>query len=847
MTGANSSKILRILIDEGRLSSLKPSSGKRALCVHLEISRVFWKGVFNVKQWLDSTDRPIIFDGGMGTMLLASGLSLGECPELWNLTKPDVVVDVMESFVKSGSDVIQTNTFGANRVKLSNFGLQDKVKDIMQRAVRNAKRAAGKKAKVAVSIGPTGEILEPWGPFEFDEAVNVFQEQISAALVENPDLVLIETMSQLAEARAALLAAKTISSIPVIVTMTFEDNGRTTFGTSPEAAAITLNAMGATRTGVNCIGNFDLLSDIVTRMTSSIGKPILVQPNAGIPKIVGGKPIYTITPKIFGKKTCSLIKSGAALIGGCCGSTPAHITELCQHAKFEPLPTIKPKRINALASNFDALFLDPKGPITIIGEHANPSSNETVQREILHGDFSTLVKKSKKQIENGAHIIDVNTGIPGEDEALLMKNAVLKLQKNIKAPLCIDSSNGEALEEGLKHFHGRAILNSVDGNPEKLEEFLPIAKKYGAMLIALTIDEKGVETTAKQRLQIAKKIVDTAREYGLSEKDIIIDGLTLTVGAQQEYAMEAIETLRLVKQELHCLTTLGLTNISHGVPKRNLLNKTFLTMALTAGLDLPMIDPSRSDIDDIITAGEFITGRDIGGKRYLSKFGKAKDTRLKSPSPKTNNQSLYNIILEGETSQALKTTKTLLDTMAPLDIIDTYITPALTKVGEKYDMGEYFLPELLLSAEAAQEAFSILRDSMADNPLKSRGKIVIATVQGDIHDIGKNIVRVLLENHGFQVIDLGKDVPPEIIIQAAKPDVKLVGLSALMTTTVHSMEKTISLLRKNSFSGKVMVGGAVLSQDISNKIGADFYAKDALAGIKFAKEIYPERLKSSPY
>jgi 5-methyltetrahydrofolate--homocysteine methyltransferase len=788
----------------------------------------------------ESFKHPLVFDGGMGAMLISLGLSPGECPEYWNILKPDIIMQVHKAFIEAGAEVIQTNTFGANSIKLANFGLEDKVCHINKAAVINAKRVGGSKAKVALSVGPTGEILEPWGLFPFDDALDVFSRQINAALSEKPDFIIIETMTQLSEARAALLAARSLTDIPVIVTMSFEDNARTTFGTSPEAAAVTLNAMGADIVGVNCVGDIEVISDIVMRMSKAIGKPVIAQPNAGIPVVMDQKTVYPLQPEEFAKACSNLVKTGAGFIGGCCGSNPSHIEELAQMAKRVLFPIVKPSRINAVTNTFDAIYLDPRGPVVIIGEHVNPSISKKIQAELVSGDFSSVVEKAKQQVEKGAHIVDVNVGIPGETEAPIMRQAVQEIQKSVRVCLCIDSSDDAAIEEGLKHFHGRAILNSVDGNPNKLEKLLPIARKYGSMIIGLTLDEKGVNTTAKERLEIARRIVDFAQKYDISPQDIIIDGLVLTVGAQQKYALEAINTVRLVKQHLECLTTLGLSNISHGIPQRAVLNKTFLAMAMAAGLDLPMIDPDRNEIQDIITSSEFITGRDVGGKAYLNLFGKpAKQCKklLQTASGKKLSD-LYDSILKGDELSAEKSTKQLLTKIPSLDIINQAIIPSLTEVGNSFEKGELFLPQLLLSAQAAQSAFSAIKDAMGNELLQGRGGVVLATVEGDIHDIGKNIVKVLLENYGFSVVDLGKDVPPEKIVQAIRPDIRLVGLSALMTTTVASMEKTIALLKDKGFSGSIMVGGAVLSEELAQKIGADFYARDALTGVKIAQKIY---------
>lgn len=808
--------------------------------------------------------KPLVFDGAMGTMLLSAGLTLRECPELWNVTRPSVITEIHKKYIQAGSDVVQTNTFGANRIKLSNFGLSDKVYEINSSAVLNAKKAAQNNALVALDIGPTGQLLYPWGELDFDEAVDVFKEQINAGISQGPDLIIIETMTQLAEARAALLAAKSLTDIPVIVTMSFESNARTTLGTSPETAALVLSSMGADVVGVNCVGDYDLVAEIVNRMAAISGCPIIAQPNAGIPELIDGKSIYTTTPDFFSKNCVKIVNAGASIIGGCCGTTPEHLKALSKIVKQLTPSSVKERTTPAVSTNFDVIPLDPKGPTIIVGERINPTGKKTLKTQLKDGDYTGVIQLAKTQVRQGAKILDVNVGIPGEDEPLLMKKAVTEIQKSVKVGLCIDSGNIDALEAGLKTFHGRAIINSVNGNDKSLHTVLPLAKKYGAMVIGLAMDDKGIETTACERLEIAKKIIKTAAEYGIPSCDIIIDGLTLTAGAQQELVMETINTVKLVREKLGCLTTLGVSNVSFGIPNRPLINRTFLAMALAAGLNMPIIDPGQDYIAETIAAADLLTGKDAGG-RHLIKFlqevekkktyfkpeqgiqtAKSKltsetdftaDTQQAGDAEQTIN--LYQSIIEGNTEDAKNQVEILLNNnMEPLEIINKYITPALNEAGIKFEAGEFYLPQLLLTAEAAQGAFSIIKKRLSTRSIKSLGKIILATVQGDIHDIGKNIVKVLLENHGFTVIDLGKDVPPEKIVETVTDETKLVGLSALMTTTVPSMEKTIKLLRQKGYKDRIMVGGAVITPDLAQRIGADYYAKDAMEGVKIARKVY---------
>lgn len=792
----------------------------------------------------DKLTRPLVLDGAMGTTLILAGLLPGECPEYWNVTRSSVITKIHKKYIKAGSDIVQTNTFGANRIKLSSFGLEDKVWEINSKAVKIAKSAAQRNVLIALDIGPTGKILEPWGKFSFDDAVDVFSEQIKAGLSQYPDMILIETMTQIAEARAALLAAKSLTDIPVIITMAFEEDKRTTFGTSPETAALVLSSMGADAVGVNCVEDCKVVTDIVRRMAKITDCPIIAQPNAGMPELIDGKSVYTIAPGNFAKNCAEIINAGANIIGGCCGTTPKHIREVSKIAKgFSPSP-INEQVFLAVSSNLNIIPLDPNGPTTFIGECINPTGKEILKKQLKDNNYSGIVKLAKTQINQGAKILDVNVGIPKTDEPTMMRCAINEIQKNINVGICIDSNNINALEEGLKTFHGRAIINSVDGKNESLNKILPLAKKYGALVIGLPMDERGVKTTASERLQIARKIVKTAAKYDIPANNIIIDGLTLSAGAQPEYVIETINTIKLVKEKLGNLTTLGISNISHGLPNRPFINQTFIAMALAAGLDMPIIDPRQDNILETIAVADLLTGKDIGGRHFMKLFGTFAKARLTKniinfdQDNHIETQSLYQNIVEGNIEDCKKRVQKLLKSTDPLKIINKHITPALNDVSAKFECGKFFLPQLLLSSEAAQAAFSIIKDYLSDSSIKSLGKVILATVQGDIHDIGKNITKVLLENHGFTVIDLGKDVPPEKIAKAITPNTKLIGLSALMTTTVPSMEKTIKVLREKEYKDKIMVGGAVITKDLAKHIGADFYAKSAIDGVKIAKKVY---------
>lgn len=790
-------------------------------------------------------ERIIVFDGAMGTELIKKGLKPGECPELWNINHPEAIEGIHKNYIEAGAEVIETNTFGANRIKLSHFCLSNKVAEINFNAVKISKRASEGKALVALSIGPTGILMEPYGPLTFEEAFDVFKQQISAALEAQPDIILIETMSQLAEARAAVLAAKELCNLPIIATMTFEENGKTLMGTDPTTALFVLSSVGADVVGVNCSLGPDKMASILYEMSKYECVPILVQPNAGIPKLINGETFYPLSPREFAQNCTMLIDAGINAIGGCCGTTPEHIKSLKVQVQGRKPLEIKPFQKTTICSDRLTVFVSSKDPVKVIGERINPTGKKVLSEELKSGILNGVINEAISQKAAGADILDVNLGVPGIDEASLMKKAVLHLSQTVDLPLCIDSSNPEVIEEGLKVYPGKALLNSVNGSKESLEKILPIVKKYGAAVIGLTLDERGLPKNAEERLEIARKIVDAAVSHGISKKDVIIDCLCLTAGTEQEQALETINAIKKVKEELGCLTTLGVSNISYGLPGRNTINSVFLAMALGAGLDLPIVNPLNEKIWEIIRAADVLTGRDKKANFYISFAKKENKESKKIPSLtfniETADKSLYNSIVSGNDAKIEEYIRDLfLSGMDPFKIIDHIIIPALNEVGKKYEKGEYFIPELLQSAEAAKKAFELIKSHFLSEVKIAKGKIILATVKGDIHDLGKNIVKAIMENYGFDVIDLGIDVDPQVILKEIEkhPDLKLVGLSALMTTSIPSMQNTIKLIKYKFPSCKVVVGGAVLNKELAKNIGADFYAKDAIEGIKIAEEVY---------
>ncbi|MDI3481439.1 MAG: 5-methyltetrahydrofolate--homocysteine methyltransferase [Tepidanaerobacteraceae bacterium] len=813
----------------------------------------------------------IIFDGAMGTELMKRGLAPGECPETWNINHPEAVEDIHRAYIEAGADVIETNTFGANRIKLGNFGLSHLVRELNFRAVENAKKASGGRALVALSVGPTGELLEPHGSLSFEKALEVFREQIEGGLEAGPDMIVIETMSQLQEARAALIAARELTFLPVAVTMTYEESGRTLMGTDPATAIVVLSHLGADMVGLNCSLGPDKMRGIVSEM-AGFNIPLIVQPNAGIPELIGEKTVYRLPPQDFAFHCRKLAEAGLNAVGGCCGTTPEHIRQLRQ-----ALSDMRPKGIKedaalyaseepdetsasasfclALSSEKKTVFVSPGGEVKAVGDRINPTGNKVLIEDLKRKSLNAVVEKALMQKKAGAHILDVNLGVPGIDEKAIMRSAVLELQRVVDLPLCIDSMRADVLEEGLKVYAGRALVNSVNGSERKMARLFPIVKKYGAAVIALAMDEGGIPRTAEERVDIAKRIVRRAEEYGIKRQDVVIDCLSLTAGAQQEYVMEAMKTLQMVKEELGCLTTLGISNVSFGLPERPLLNRVFLSMALAYGLDLPILNPLDSDVWEVVRAAGVLTGRDRKAQRYITYYqgkggGEAEEKKhdtaqaldhTPSKSDQDVDRKLYSCVLEGKKSSVAGLLETFVEIgKDPLEIVNKIIIPALKEVGEKYETGEYFLPQLIQSAEAAQEVFKLLKRRFPASRNMTRGKIVLATVKGDIHDIGKNIVKVIMENYGFEVIDLGKDVASEKITEVLRktPDIRLVGLSALMTTSIPAMQHTIAEIKNLDPGCSVVVGGAVLTPALAEKIGADFYAKDAMEGVRVAEKIY---------
>lgn len=788
----------------------------------------------NVKEILGK--RLLFFDGAMGTMLQQKGLAAGELPEAWNLEHPSSIREIHQAYLDAGCDIVTANTFGANAVKLKGTGIA--VRETVGQAVRLAKEAAascGRQAFVAMDIGPTGKLLRPLGDLGFEEAYEAFREAALCGEEAGADLILIETMSDTYEAKAAVLAAKE-TALPVFATMIFDERGKLLTGGDIPAAVALLEGLGADAIGFNCGLGPEQMIRFLPELLETASVPVMVTPNAGLPRSEAGKTVFDVSPAAFAASMAQIAKVGAWLLGGCCGTTPEHIAAMLDACRaIAPVPFEKKNRTVVSSYTHAVSFGDR--PV-LIGERINPTGKSRFKQALRDNDLDYILREGLTQQQNGAHILDVNTGLPEIDEKEMMCRAVTGLQGVTDLPLQIDTSDPATMEAALRLYNGKPLINSVNGKEESMRAIFPLMKKYGGVAIALVLDENGIPDTAEGRLAVAEKIVKTAEAYGIDRKDIIVDALAMTISAGQEAAAVTLKTLSLVREKLGLYTSLGVSNISFGLPQRENINAAFFTMALQNGLSAAIINPNSQAMMKAYDAYCALNGTDVQCMDYIAKYSGQKA----EAAPVSGAVSLCDAIRKGLKESAGEAAREALKTRLPLQIIHDDLVPALDQVGLGFEKGTIFLPQLLMSAEAAKSAFEVLRESLGSVPdsQRKKDKIVLATVKGDIHDIGKNIVKVLLENYNYDVIDLGKDVAPETIVQtASKQCVNLVGLSALMTTTVVSMEETIRLLREKAPGCKVMVGGAVLTQDYANQIGADFYSKDAMGSVRYANSLFP--------
>ncbi|MBP2633936.1 MAG: methionine synthase (B12-dependent) [Firmicutes bacterium] len=784
-----------------------------------------------------------IFDGAMGTMLQDAGLKPGECPELLNIEKPKIVTNIHQQYITHGSNIIETNSFGANRIKLSHYGLAERVEEINTAAVKVAKAAAGDKVKIAGSIGSTGKFIKPLGELMFDEAYDVFFEQISALVNAGVDMILIETIIDIQEMRAALLAAKTVTDKPVICQLSFNSDGRTVTGTDPQTAAITLEAMGANVIGANCsLGPAQLLP-IIELLAANCSCPISIQPNAGMPHLVEGKTVFPMEAEEMASWVPKLVEGGATYIGGCCGTTPKHIAAIKKAVQLLTPAVRQPRKpMLALTSRSKTVFIDKTLPTVLLGERINPTGRKKLAAEIKEGNFLSVKKEALEQVHAGAHILDVNMGVAGIDQTKAMYKAITEISQLVDVPLAIDTSDAKALEAGLKAYPGRALINSVSAEPERLAEFLPLAKKYGAAILCLPISPAGVPKTAPERIAVVQTIVEQALAIGMKPNDFLLDALVMTVAADEEACIQTLNTLKLYREKFGYPSTMGLSNISFGLPNRPLINSNFFTMSLAYGLDAPIMNPYDSAMQDALLASSALLGFDKNARHYSLSASNANAPTKAATAPISEMDLLTRIktaVINGEKEAiAPMVEKALAEGHSSTEITDQCLTAAMNEVGIGFGSGKLFLPQVLLSAEAMREAFIKIKELLPLQNFQNKGTVVIATVRGDIHDLGKNIVGALLENNGFHIIDLGKDVELDTIVTTAlEHDADIVGLCALMTTTMPQIDFVIEALKKAGSRAKVMVGGAVLTQEYADQAGADCYARDGVVAVNLAKDL----------
>lgn len=781
--------------------------------------------------------RKVFFDGGMGSLLQARGLKPGELPETWNILHSDILVEIHREYLKAGCDILTTNTFGANGLKYKSEG-EMALEKIVKAAVENAKKAVEEAGRgwIALDMGPTGKLLKPLGDLAFEDAYGLYSQVVKAGVNAGADLVLVETMSDSYEVKAAVLAARENCSLPVFATMIFDSKGKLLTGGNVASTVALLEGLGVDALGINCGLGPIQMKEILKSILAETSVPVIVNPNAGLPRSEGGKTVYDIDAEEFAAVMEKIADMGANVLGGCCGTTPEHIEKTVKRCRNKKQVLPKEKNRTVVSSYAQAVVID-KNPV-IIGERINPTGKSRFKQALRDHDLEYILREGVAQQEHGADVLDVNVGLPEIDEPSMMEEVIQELQSIIDLPLQIDTSDMEAMERAMRVYNGKPLINSVNGKQESMEKVFPLVKKYGGVVVALALDEDGIPATAQGRIDIARKIYEKAAEYGIKPKDILIDALCLTVSSDSRGALTTLETLKRVRDELHGKTILGVSNISFGLPQREIINAAFFTMAMENGLNAAIINPNSEAMMRAYYSFRVLSDLDPQCGDYIERFGVPAQTDAGGSFG--SSMTLSTSIIKGLKELAAAEVKELLKQREALDIINQEMIPALDHVGKGFEKGTVFLPQLLMSAEAAKAAFEVIKDQMAANgqAREKKGSIILATVKGDIHDIGKNIVKVLLENYSFDVLDLGKDVPPESIVETAvEQHIPLVGLSALMTTTVPSMEETITQLRKKAPWVKVMVGGAVLTEEYARTIGADCYCRDAMASVNYAEAV----------
>lgn len=798
----------------------------------------------------------IVLDGATGTNLQKAGMPTGVCPEQWILDHPDVLVDLQTDYINAGSNIVYAPTFSGNRIKLEEYGLQDRLEEINTKLVELSKKAVartGYRAYVAGNLTMTGRQLYPIGKLMPEELIDVYKEQIRCLVKSGVDLLVVETMMSLAEARAALIAAKETCDLPVIISMTYGEDGRTLYGTDPATAVVVLQSLGADAIGINCSTGPEEMIPLVEQMKQYANVPILAKPNAGMPELVDGETVYAMTPEEFAAYGRRLVEAGAGIVGGCCGTTKDHITALAQTVRLMDVPEVSNKKKRVVASERKIQEIELDGGFLVVGERINPTGKKKLQEQLRQDNLDLVIQMAEEQEEKGAAILDINVGMNGIDEDAMMQKVLYEVTGTVNLPLCIDSSYVEVIEHALRIYPGRALINSISLEKEKFEKLMPIARKYGAMFILLPLSDEGLPKNIEEKQKIIHTIYDRAMELGFTKEDIVVDGLVATVGANRNAAIETMETITYCKEEMQLATICGLSNISFGLPERGFVNTAFLTMAISKGLTMAIANPSQDLLMNAAYASDLLLNKEGSDVRYIENVKslsmtsgnsvpatKQEDKKAQENAGNTEHSKLYENVLKGNKRTMVDDVKAFLAAgNAPQSVIEEHLIPAINEVGVLFDRKKYFLPQLISSAEAMETAISYVEPML---PKAESGEdtatIVVATVEGDIHDIGKNLVVLMLKNYGYNVIDLGKDVPKEeIVATAMKENAAIIGLSALMTTTMMRMKDVVEYAKEQNCSAKIIIGGAVITQGFADEIGADGYSKDAAEACRVVERL----------
>ena len=786
---------------------------------------------------------PVYLDGATGTNLMKAGMPVGACPEQWILEHKEVMLELQRSYVAAGTDIVYAPTFGANRIKLAEYGLESEIQKMNHELVAISKEAVGRNGYVAGNLTMTGQQLYPMGTMTFEELVDVYKEQVTYLEEAGVDLFVVETMMSLQETRACLIAVKEVSQLPVMVTMSYNEDGRTLYGTDPATAMVVLQSLGADAVGVNCSAGPEEMIPLVKAMKEYANVPIIAKPNAGIPVLQDGKTMYPMEPEEFAGYGKLLIEAGAGILGGCCGTTPLHIQKLKEQTKDLSAPEVNKEKKRLLTSERKTVEIKLDGPFMVVGERINPTGKKKLQEELKEGKLELVLQMAEEQEENGADILDINMGMNGIDEKEMMLNVITEVSNTVNLPLCIDSSHVDIIEAALRIYPGRALINSISLEKGKVEQLIPIAKKYGAMFVLLPLSDQGLPKDLEEKKRIIHTIMDAALQAGMNKEDIVVDGLVATVGANKTAALECFETIDYCKDTLGLATICGLSNISFGLPQRPYINTAFLTMVISKGLTMAIANPSQELLMNIAFASDLLLNKEGADLRYINKANATSSEEKKiveTASKSVETREVFEAVVKGNKKNILDLVENELKKQKqPDSIMNEELIPAINYVGELFNQQKYFLPQLIASAETMKKAIEYLEPLLQNNEdVKEKATVVIATVEGDIHDIGKNLVALMLKNYGYKVIDLGKDVSKEEIIQAAKEQqASVIGLSALMTTTMMRMKEVVEYAKQENIDAKIMIGGAVITQSFAEEIGADGYSKDAQEAVEVVQKL----------